>query len=553
MKAFKIGLVLSGGATAGAYSAGVIDFLLEALSEWEKVKSKDEANTPSWTVQVDNMTASSAGALVTMLTAVSLGTGHEAIPTNFRYGDKPPKNNILYRSWVSEFGRHMFDNSDLPPNDSVSDEAVPVRSLVNSRFLRGMAESICLNMTPDRPIPDWARDMRIFLTVTNMRGIPYSSDMCVTLNEEDRKYRMLRHSDCIGFATGKASQNRTMFKLNLESKRHCADWQRLYDVAAASASVPVLFPSMMLSRPLFHYGNESLTTPEMQPDWLHEKNGVFLHNFNASDGGLLNNEPIGLCRNAMESSSEKSMEKSPEHAWGACILIDCNSNAAVGVETSKRQTPYSLVESAINTIYAVMNEAAFKDSDFFKAMDNDNCSQYLISPMREERQNGESILACSTMSLFGGLLHERIRHHDFMLGRRNCQKFLQEHFTVEVERACTNEIFPDIVAWAGQNKGRTPIIPLVGTAAKECSIPDWPKFSDDEKKKISKQFQSKVHSRLVTVITTYARNMRLLKPATFWNVLKKGQAAFIRFVIRTIARFAYKGVDRLVQTTLKNF
>jgi predicted acylesterase/phospholipase RssA len=36
---FDIGLVLAGGGSAGAYIAGVIDFLMEALSEWETARN----------------------------------------------------------------------------------------------------------------------------------------------------------------------------------------------------------------------------------------------------------------------------------------------------------------------------------------------------------------------------------------------------------------------------------------------------------------------------------------------------------------------------------
>lgn len=36
--AFEIGLVLSGAVSAGAYSSGVIDFLIEALDNWYQQK-----------------------------------------------------------------------------------------------------------------------------------------------------------------------------------------------------------------------------------------------------------------------------------------------------------------------------------------------------------------------------------------------------------------------------------------------------------------------------------------------------------------------------------
>ena len=37
---FEIGLVMAGAISAGSYTAGVIDFLIQALDEWEKAKEQ---------------------------------------------------------------------------------------------------------------------------------------------------------------------------------------------------------------------------------------------------------------------------------------------------------------------------------------------------------------------------------------------------------------------------------------------------------------------------------------------------------------------------------
>ena len=37
-KSFEIGLAMAGAISAGAYSGGVLDFLIEALDAWEKEK-----------------------------------------------------------------------------------------------------------------------------------------------------------------------------------------------------------------------------------------------------------------------------------------------------------------------------------------------------------------------------------------------------------------------------------------------------------------------------------------------------------------------------------
>ena len=39
---FEIGLVMAGAVSAGAYTAGVMDYLLEVLETWQKEKEKEK-------------------------------------------------------------------------------------------------------------------------------------------------------------------------------------------------------------------------------------------------------------------------------------------------------------------------------------------------------------------------------------------------------------------------------------------------------------------------------------------------------------------------------
>lgn len=551
MAPFRVGLVLSGGATAGSYTAGVIDFLFEALEEWEKERRINPKGTPCWEIKIDNMTASSAGAIVTMLSAVTLGTDHQPLSRNFTFGDPTPEKNLLYRSWVSEFGPDMFSNADLPAIELESSEVHPIRSIANSTYMRGMANKMCLPVVPTREIPQWANEMKIFLTITNMNGVPYSIEMCDSLNMEDRKFLMHKHSDCVGFGTSGATDS-SLFDLNLGNPRNYADWQRLYDVAAGSASVPLLFPTIDISRPYGHYKNSSVITPGTSPDWHSTKRDTIIYNFPASDGGLFNNEPIEICRKSLEESAKKKLCPTAHQSWGACILIDCNSNTSHN-QAENLNTKTSLVECASRLFLVMMNESGFKYSDFFEAMNTENCSQFIISPTRQRKKRSEPILATSTMGLFGGLLDERMRHHDFLLGRRNCQEFLRQHFTMDTAHACQNEIFFGLSTRRVDHNFRTPIIPLFGSAIEDCPMPEWPQFTEEEKIDISRKFRIQVCDRLRAIFTTYARNIGLLSTTSKWNFVKKSRVTFVRLVVNLISMLAYRWLDRIIQEALKHF
>jgi predicted acylesterase/phospholipase RssA len=77
---FHIGLVLSGAVSAGAYTAGVIDFLVQALDAWEQVKrDQEEANPDAQTwqvpwhrVKVRIITGASAGSITAAIAAPAL-------------------------------------------------------------------------------------------------------------------------------------------------------------------------------------------------------------------------------------------------------------------------------------------------------------------------------------------------------------------------------------------------------------------------------------------------------------------------------------------------
>ena len=67
---FQIGLALSGAISAGAYTAGVLDYLFQALNAWEQAKKKDP-RAPQHQVNLQVVTGASAGAITGALGAIA--------------------------------------------------------------------------------------------------------------------------------------------------------------------------------------------------------------------------------------------------------------------------------------------------------------------------------------------------------------------------------------------------------------------------------------------------------------------------------------------------
>src|SRR6476660_9957268 len=128
---YELGLVMAGAISGGAYTAGVVDFLLEALDAWENAKNSHEA-VPAHAVKIRVMTGASAGAMTTALT--SLACFSDVTPVKDVKNPPDRKRNRLYDSWVRQVDiSHLLENRDL-------DNSGGVRSLLDATTLREIAE-----------------------------------------------------------------------------------------------------------------------------------------------------------------------------------------------------------------------------------------------------------------------------------------------------------------------------------------------------------------------------------------------------------------------------
>ena len=133
--AFKIGISMAGAVSAGAYTAGVLDFLAEALDAWYNAKARGEA-VPSHDVSIEVMSGASAGGMCAAISSVML-------QENFQHIDDPEKHshplpvgtvpNRLYESWVNKIDIHKLLQINDVKHAGSSDthvSAAPVRVTV---------------------------------------------------------------------------------------------------------------------------------------------------------------------------------------------------------------------------------------------------------------------------------------------------------------------------------------------------------------------------------------------------------------------------------------
>ncbi|MGN6638199.1 MAG: patatin-like phospholipase family protein [Mucilaginibacter sp.] len=451
-KTFYIGLCMAGAVSAGAYTAGVMDYLLEALSNWEK--HRGEAGIPTHKVQIPVMGGASAGGMTSVMTAAALNNPITHI-------DKPSANlmaehpeNKLYHSWVDLTGVDMFskmlDTSDIDSGD--------VTSGLNSDFINPIADRV-VAVDPDQwqPLPAFIKsDLKVFTTLTNLQGFDYTVDFGDD-QPQTAKYHMNIHNDYACFQLTEETitgDNDGWMPLNLKNKINAST---AADAAMATGAFPVGLKSRKLTRDA-RYINAN--------PWLKDylKNGPLTGNGFETlnvDGGLINNEPFDRVRDVLNSMPGRANNNYQDfNQFNSTVLMIEPFPTQKASEISKKQSLGNVIGLTLSSMISQMRTKPVNIKDALK----ESCAgQYLITPSRivkgpdgkTENITGERAIACGALDGFSGFISKEFRVHDFFLGRYNCKIFLRDYFTVPAETLQNNPIFRDGYANADREKFRS--------------------------------------------------------------------------------------------------
>ena len=553
---FQIALAMSGAISAGAYTAGVFDFLIQALDEWENArtgkyleKGDDPGTIPNHFVGIKAMSGASAGAIAAAIGAVALADADQK-PIEFdtyRDGEQKIKCYLpkIYETWVVKPGLvaegeekiDFLQSSDL---DGTPDKAgdfshtlgitpaegdpLPVTSLLNSRLLDAIARAaLDVKHVTDSPRRYIAKTLHIYMTLSNLRGVPYSVPFDGGTEPEnggkDNKglrencYHMISHGDRVhyavtGLGTWDSESSKSAFADNdqkRELKAECLvpdnpDWKDYAVCALASAAFPVGLSPRLIGATLgtdakpgeYHDRRLPIDGPELtiSPNWLPMVRAEDPFCFTTADGGIIDNDPFEYARFSLKDGDK--LDQPIEHA------LDKVDRAVIMVSPFPELKPIApegrpaadLVSSFSALLPALIDQARFKPSEIVLAADSTHGSRYLIGPSRvtpdgKEQRYG---IASGLLGGFGGFVARSFRDHDFQLGRRNCQRFLQETFALPPENKIIKSWPADVdkskftaIQTEAEKKRKEPktycIIPLFGTAKAEVALPAWPRIS----------------------------------------------------------------------------
>ncbi len=520
---FEIGLVGAGAISAGAYTGGVIDFMVQALDQWYEAKQTDDLQAPPHDVKISVFSGASAGAITAALAAGYLGSDQPSITTEAEGLSNNGKNR-LFDSWVDR-----IDIASLLESHDLADENIPVISLLDSSILKEIADT-GLNVQPrEQRRPYLAENFELLLTVTNLRGVPYAFEL---MGNQPASYDMSMHADYVHFRFNDSGQNALPDRYTMR----WADFGQISPImeklkisAIASGAFPIGLAPRNLSHdipgnqqddwyssrkwpiPTPHSAPHHCVTPESIPVNWGKLQPDFLYNFQCVDGGVMNNEPLELARSVLAGTGSVN-EREGELAEKAVLLIDpFPSNSSFKPEYEPAP---DLLKTALALFGALKNQSRFKPDELMLAADQNVYSRFMIAPSRD----GETFpIACGSLGGFGGFLKRAFRAHDYFLGRRNAQKFLKDHFVLPEN----NPLFEE---WTDAMKNThcvrdsaglpkkineqrlLPIIPLLGKAKVDCVITAWPEYTSEDLSQLARQIESRVDIVLDRLIEQYFKS-----------------------------------------------
>jgi predicted acylesterase/phospholipase RssA len=480
---FHLGINMAGAVSAGAYTAGVLDFLMESLEQWYAAKESQNPLVPLHEVSIDVFSGASAGGMCAAIASVMVQGSFQHIRNPV---DPSVKNttNKFYESWVN-----MIDIEPLLHDDDL-DDGKPVSSLLNSTIIDQIADyAIAPGIATPRPyISD---SLTLFLALTNVRGIPFSLNGTADGSaEEDIAY----YADRLQFETVRGT-NKTQSELAkpLPIGSNAGAWPLLKQAAKATGAFPLFLAPRIIDRSVKDYLHspwQSVATTEpaaVPPHWpLHADETYSTLNV---DGGVTDNDPFQLAHDylAMHNplaaidpqTGDLANPRPSDRANCAVLTVAPFPSRDLYDANYSFEKNSSIFGMLPNLFTGLISQSRFLGESLTAVMSGTSFSRFVLAPSDADNPKQDA-LQCGLLSAFGGFFERGFRAHDYQLGRRNCQKFLRDHFRLSALNPVISEglnrlVAADrasvIAAFDPRQHGTIPIIPLCGTAVAEVQAP----------------------------------------------------------------------------------
>lgn len=472
-RTLHLAITMAGAISAGAYTAGVMDYLLEVLDKWSELKEKGDLRVPTHNIKIEVLSGASAGGITAAITSVALHRKDRHSIKSYNpdaekihsqehideYSTDRRKSNRFYNSWVNLSADEMMSVL-LRSGDFVNlaNGRKTCVSVLNSEFVEKIANSTVHLNRDDKSssLPDYVSDkLRLFLTLTNLDGFEKTIQFQTTdAIRSEQDFVMTDHRDAVLFRfadySNYAKENDGSIWVKFEEDDYGTDI--LQKAAMATGAFPIGLAYRIFSRKLHHI-NDNILLKKLHGNLnLSNKDYPKVYRVAFVDGGLINNEPFELTQMLLRRIVKNDrLTKNPENFNSTILMIDpfpTERRGFLPFTEDNNFHPYGLFGAAAKFFSVLRKQVLVKHDIIEDAFNNNNYSCFVIAPSRHARQsgglvkfNGSRAIASGPLGGFGGFVAKEFREHDFYLGRINCKSFLQSHFRIPADT--NNPIFKD--------------------------------------------------------------------------------------------------------------
>ena len=258
----RLAITIAGAVSLGSYEAGVLYEVLDAIHH----HNNDPTTTDKDRILIDVMTGASAGGMTAIILAQKLlysaGEFHS------------PYDNPLYNTWVKRITLEGLQNT--------SPDEPALHSLFSSNLIESISKEVLLQRYGTTPLPLKVRhaavgdEIRVGLALTNLNGVSYGYDVT-----PGGKFLYIDYGDQLSRHVTDAGSDAAEF------------WEPLRQAAVACGAFPIAFRARDVQR-------SAEKEPADYPVANREPWERDPQSYTYSDGGILQNQPLGLAKNLVD-------------------------------------------------------------------------------------------------------------------------------------------------------------------------------------------------------------------------------------------------------------
>jgi predicted acylesterase/phospholipase RssA len=308
---YRLAITIAGAVSLGSFEAGVLFEVLDALGQHNR------SAPPDARIYVDVLTGASAGGMTAAIAAQKVLYSASELAQ--------PYDNVFYNAWVAG----VDINGLLPLGSNEPTD----QSVLSSNFVAGLAQKFLLGRCSQTPVPpptphpalNPAGLIRVGLALSNLNGVDYQRSLL-----SGGTFNYTEFADQITFALSKATDT--------------ADaWSPVTNAAVACGAFPFAFRPCDLSRDENDYDSPFLSPWPASP-----------RNFTYTDGGVFQNQPIGLAKNLVDLVDEHQNSETRSYLFVSPQAVDPKTGGI-----TEATATFKLMSGAL--LNAVYNQAGFRD------------------------------------------------------------------------------------------------------------------------------------------------------------------------------------------------